>query len=76
MTWSFSAPQPHLHQPQLQPPGPPQAQGPVLLFFRVAMDAYDCHAALVEYVELLTRELQADDTGLWMSGIKQLILTL
>ncbi|KDR76547.1 hypothetical protein GALMADRAFT_66967 [Galerina marginata CBS 339.88] len=41
-----------------------------------AMDAHDRPAALSIHVELLTRGSQTDDIGLWMSGIKQLIMRL
>ncbi|KAF8878677.1 hypothetical protein CPB84DRAFT_1852312 [Gymnopilus junonius] len=41
-----------------------------------AMDAHDRPAAQAIHVELLTRGSQTDDIGLWMSGVKQLILTL
>ncbi|KAF8168890.1 hypothetical protein BJ912DRAFT_1048573 [Pholiota molesta] len=41
-----------------------------------AMDAHDRPAALAIHVELLTRGSQTDDIGLWMSGIKQLIMRL
>ncbi|KAF8878681.1 hypothetical protein CPB84DRAFT_1751852 [Gymnopilus junonius] len=45
-------------------------------FFNLAMDAHDRPAAQAIHVELLTRGSQTDDIGLWMSGVKQLILTL
>jgi len=38
------------------------------------MDARDRPAALALHVELLTRGSQTDDIGLWMSGVKQLIM--
>ncbi|KAF5318593.1 hypothetical protein D9619_010994 [Psilocybe cf. subviscida] len=41
-----------------------------------AMAAHDRPAALALHVELLTRGSQTDDIGLWMSGIKQLIMRL
>ncbi|KAF9547194.1 hypothetical protein CPC08DRAFT_675391 [Agrocybe pediades] len=41
-----------------------------------AMDAHDRPAALAIHVELLTRGSQTDDIGLWMSGVKQLIMRL
>ena len=36
----------------------------------------DRPAALAIHVDLLTHGSQTDDIGLWMSGIKQLILRL
>ena len=42
----------------------------------VAMEARDRPAALAIHVDLLTRGSQTDDIGLWMSGIKQLIMRL
>ncbi|KAF8970326.1 hypothetical protein BDZ97DRAFT_1902055 [Flammula alnicola] len=47
-----------------------------LLVLTRAMDAHDRPAALAIHVELLTRGSQTDDIGLWMSGIKQLIMRL
>ncbi|KAJ7633702.1 hypothetical protein B0H17DRAFT_995366 [Mycena rosella] len=41
-----------------------------------AMEAHDRPAALAIHVDLLTRGSQTDDIGLWMSGIKQLIMRL
>ncbi|KAF9527633.1 hypothetical protein CPB83DRAFT_815128 [Crepidotus variabilis] len=41
-----------------------------------AMDAHDKPAALSIHVDLLTRGSQTDDIGMWMSGIKQLIMRL
>ncbi|CAA7257388.1 unnamed protein product [Cyclocybe aegerita] len=41
-----------------------------------AMDARDRPNALAIHVELLTRGSQTDDIGMWMSGIKQLIMRL
>lgn len=41
-----------------------------------AMEARDRPAALAIHVDLLTRGSQTDDIGLWMSGIKQLIMRL
>ena len=38
------------------------------------MDARDRPTALALHVELLTRGSQTDDIGLWMSGVKQLIM--
>jgi len=43
-------------------------------FKKIAMDARDRPAALALHVELLTRGSQTDDIGLWMSGVKQLIM--
>ena len=40
------------------------------------MDARDRASALSIHVELLTRGSQTDDIGMWMSGIKQLIMRL
>jgi len=42
----------------------------------IAMAAHDRPAALAIHVDLLTRGSQTDDIGLWMSGIKQLIMRL
>lgn len=42
----------------------------------VAMEARDRPAALAIHVDLLTRGSLTDDIGLWMSGIKQLIMRL
>uniref|UniRef100_A0A8H7XM78 Protein transport protein SEC31 n=1 Tax=Psilocybe cubensis TaxID=181762 RepID=A0A8H7XM78_PSICU len=47
-----------------------------LIVLTRAMDARDRAAALSIHVELLTRGSQTDDIGLWMSGIKQLIMSL
>ncbi|KAF8886801.1 hypothetical protein BD779DRAFT_1673098 [Infundibulicybe gibba] len=41
-----------------------------------AMESHDRPAALAIHVDLLTRGSQTDDIGLWMSGIKQLIMRL
>ncbi|KAF8156599.1 hypothetical protein B0H34DRAFT_467700 [Crassisporium funariophilum] len=41
-----------------------------------AMEARDRPAALSLHVDLLTRGSQTDDIGLWMSGVKQLIMRL
>ncbi|PPQ79237.1 hypothetical protein CVT24_007531 [Panaeolus cyanescens] len=41
-----------------------------------AMEAHDRPAALALHVDLLTRGSQTDDIGMWMSGVKQLIMTL
>ena len=40
------------------------------------MNNCDRPAALAIHVDLLTRGSLTDDIGLWMSGIKQLILRL
>ena len=48
----------------------------MLTIFFVAMEARDRPAALAIHVDLLTCGLQTDDIGLWMSGIKQLIMRL
>lgn len=40
------------------------------------MTARDRDAALAIHVELLTRGSLTDDIGLWMSGVKQLIMRL
>ncbi|KAF8816748.1 hypothetical protein BYT27DRAFT_7181181 [Phlegmacium glaucopus] len=47
-----------------------------LLVLTKAMESRDRPAALAIHVDLLTRGSQTDDIGLWMSGIKQLILRL
>jgi protein transport protein SEC31 len=51
---------------------------PLLTFFvpYVAMEAHDRDAALAIHVDLLTKGSQTDDIGLWMSGLKQLIMRL
>lgn len=41
-----------------------------------AMDAHDRPAALAIHVDILTRNAQTEDLGLWMSGVKQLIMRL
>ncbi|KAH7925064.1 hypothetical protein BV22DRAFT_1089788 [Leucogyrophana mollusca] len=41
-----------------------------------AIEAHNREAALSIHVDLLTRGSQTDDIGLWMSGIKQLIMQL
>jgi protein transport protein SEC31 len=41
-----------------------------------AMDARDRANALSIHVDLLTRGSQTDDIGMWMSGVKQLIMRL
>ncbi|RDB18645.1 Protein transport protein SEC31 [Hypsizygus marmoreus] len=47
-----------------------------LLVLTRAMENHDRPAALAIHVDLLTRGSQTDDIGLWMSGVKQLILRL
>lgn len=47
-----------------------------LVLLTRAMEARDRPAALAIHVDLLTRGSQTDDIGLWMSGIKQLIMRL
>jgi len=47
-----------------------------LLALVKAMDAHDRNAALAIHVDLLTRESRTENIGLWMSGIKQLILRI
>ncbi|KAF8837870.1 hypothetical protein BDN67DRAFT_997921 [Paxillus ammoniavirescens] len=47
-----------------------------LLVLTQAMAAHDRESALAIHVDLLTRGSQTDDIGLWMSGIKQLIMRL
>ena len=41
-----------------------------------AMQARDREAAATLHMELLTRGSQTDDIGLWMSGLKQLLMRL
>ena len=48
----------------------------ILLTLGLAMENRDRPAALAIHVDLLTRGSLTDDIGLWMSGIKQLILRL
>ncbi|KAG6812361.1 hypothetical protein H0H92_003261 [Tricholoma furcatifolium] len=47
-----------------------------LLVLTSAMEAHDRPAALSLHVDLLTRGSVTDDIGLWMSGVKQLIIRL
>ncbi|KAJ7743820.1 hypothetical protein B0H16DRAFT_1858506 [Mycena metata] len=47
-----------------------------LLVLTRAMEAHDRATALAIHVDLLTRGSQTDDIGLWMSGVKQLIMRL
>ncbi|KAJ7630331.1 hypothetical protein FB45DRAFT_915213 [Roridomyces roridus] len=47
-----------------------------LLVLTQAMQSRDRQAALAIHVDLLTRGSQTDDIGLWMSGVKQLIMRL
>ena len=41
-----------------------------------AMDAHDREASMSIHMDLLTRGSLTDDIGLWMSGVKQLIVRL
>jgi len=47
-----------------------------LLVLVQAMDAHDREAAASIHMDLLTRGSQTDDIGLWMSGVKQLVMRL
>lgn len=47
-----------------------------MLILLPAMDARDRANALSIHVDLLTRGSQTDDIGMWMSGVKQLIMRL
>ncbi|KAI0360315.1 WD40 repeat-like protein [Trametes cingulata] len=47
-----------------------------LLMLTRAMEAHDREAAMAIHMDLLTRGSLTDDIGLWMSGIKQLIVRL
>jgi len=47
-----------------------------LLVLTRAMENRDRPAALAIHVDLLTRGSLTDDIGLWMSGVKQLIMRL
>ncbi|KAI0654852.1 hypothetical protein C8Q70DRAFT_924945 [Cubamyces menziesii] len=47
-----------------------------LLMLARAMEAHDREAAMGIHMDLLTRGSLTDDIGLWMSGIKQLIVRL
>ncbi len=40
------------------------------------MEAHDREAAMAIHMDLLTRGSLTDDIGLWMSGVKQLIVRL
>lgn len=40
------------------------------------MEAHNRDAALAIHVDLLTKGSQTDDIGLWMSGLKQLIMRM
>jgi protein transport protein SEC31 len=42
----------------------------------VAMQAHDGPSATAIHVDLLTRGSRTDDIGLWMSGVKQLIIRM
>ena len=46
------------------------------LLAAVAMEARDRPAALAIHVDLLTKGSVTDDIGLWMAGVKQLIMRL
>ena len=41
-----------------------------------AMEAHDRDGAMALHMDLLTTGALTDDIGLWMSGVKQLILRL
>jgi protein transport protein SEC31 len=47
-----------------------------LLVLVQAIAVHDRDSALSIHVDLLTRGSQTDDIGMWMSGIKQLIMRL
>ncbi|KAG6861064.1 hypothetical protein C0995_004406 [Termitomyces sp. Mi166 len=47
-----------------------------LIVLTRAMEAHDRPAALAIHVDLLTKGSVTDDIGLWMSGVKQLIMRL
>ncbi|KAI0777311.1 hypothetical protein BD413DRAFT_467598 [Trametes elegans] len=47
-----------------------------LLVLTRAMEAHDREEALAIHMDMLTRASVADDIGLWMSGVKQLIIRL
>lgn len=47
-----------------------------LLQLTAAMQARDRPASLAIHMDLLTKGSQTDDIGLWMSGVKQLIMKL
>ncbi|EIW51602.1 uncharacterized protein TRAVEDRAFT_176166 [Trametes versicolor FP-101664 SS1] len=47
-----------------------------LVMLTRAMEAHDREAAMAIHMDLLTRGSLTDDIGLWMSGVKQLILRL
>ena len=40
------------------------------------MEAHDRDAALAIHMDLLTRGSLTDDIGMWMAGVKQLIMRL
>lgn len=40
------------------------------------MEAHDRDGAMAIHMDLLTRGSLTDDIGLWMSGVKQLIMRL
>ncbi|KAI0824922.1 hypothetical protein BC628DRAFT_1376550 [Trametes gibbosa] len=47
-----------------------------LIMLTRAMEAHDREAAMAIHMDLLTRGSLTDDIGLWMSGVKQLIVRL
>jgi len=47
-----------------------------LLVLTKAMEAHDRPAALAIHVDLLTRGSATDEIGIWMSGVKQLIMRM
>lgn len=47
-----------------------------LIVLTRAMEARDRPAALAIHVDLLTKGSVTDDIGLWMAGVKQLIMRL
>jgi protein transport protein SEC31 len=48
----------------------------MLISSQIAMEARDRDAAASIHMDLLTRGSQTDDIGLWMFGVKQLIMRL
>jgi protein transport protein SEC31 len=42
----------------------------------LAVEAHNQQAALAIHVDLLTRGSRTDDIGLWMAGVKQIIVRL
>jgi len=59
-----------------EPVCPSGCMSMMLIDLETAMESHDRPAALSIHVDLLTRGSQTDDIGLWMSGIKQLIMRL